>query len=70
MHIFPNPVTYAEFRYTSVANTYTFKKEMCDLQFQTNDFSIIWRINYKATVIGRNIHCDLIKQPGETVSAG
>ena len=36
-------------------------------------FSIIWRINYRlynATVIGSNIHCDLIKQPGETVSAG
>ena len=30
----------------------------------------IWRINHNATVIGSNIHCDLIKQPGETVSVG
>ena len=43
---------------------------MCDLQFHTNDFSIIWRINYNAPVIESNIYCDLIKQPGETVSAG
>ena len=49
---------------------YTFNKGMRDLQFHTNDFSIIWRINYNATVIGSNIHCDLMKQPGETVSAG
>ena len=47
-----------------------FNKGMRDLQFHTNDFIIIWRINYNATVIGSNIHCDLIKQPGETVSAG
>ena len=38
---------------------------MRDLQFHTNDFSIIWRINYNATVTGSNIHCDLIKQPRE-----
>ena len=43
---------------------------MCDLYFHTNDFSIIWRINYNSTVKGSNIHCDIIKQPGETVSAG
>ena len=43
---------------------------MRDLQFHTNDFCIIWRINYNATVIGINIRCHLIKQPGETVSAG
>ena len=43
---------------------------MHDLQFHTNDFSIIWKINYKAAIIGSNIHCDLMKQPGETVSAG
>ena len=43
---------------------------MCDSYFHTNDFSIIWRINYNPTVIGSKIHCDLTKQPGETVSAG
>ena len=63
-------IKYVEFRYTSLANTYTFKKGMRDLQFHTNDFNIIWRINYKATIIGSNIHSDLIKHPGETFSAG
>ena len=43
---------------------------MRDLQFHTNDYRIIWRINYNATVIGINIRCHLIKQRGETVSAG
>ena len=45
-------------------------KECVILQFHANDFSIIWRINHNATVIGSNIHCDLIKQCGETVSVG
>ena len=45
-------------------------RKMCDLQFHTNDFSIIWRINHNARVIGSNIHCDVIKQPGEAVSVG
>ena len=33
------------------------------------DFSIIWSINCNISVIGSNIQCDVIKQPGETVSA-
>ena len=45
-------------------------KEMRDLQFYANDFIIIWRINYNASVIGSDIHCDVIKQPGETVIVG
>ena len=49
----------------------TLNKGMCDLQLvHTNDFSIIWSINYNAIVIRSNSHCDLIKQSGETVSAG
>ena len=47
-----------------------FNKRKRDLQFYTNDFSIIWRINYIASVIGSNIQCDVIKQPGEIVSVG
>ena len=43
---------------------------MCDLQFHTNDFIIIWRINHNASVIGGNIHGDVIKQPGETLTVG
>ena len=61
---------YAEFRYTSFANTYTFNKRMHDFQFQTKDLSIIWSINYDASVIGSNIQCDVMKQPGETISLG
>ena len=34
------------------------------------NFSIIWNINYKASVIGSNIQYDVMKQPGETFSAG
>ena len=45
-------------------------KGMHDLQFHINDFSIIKRINYNATIIGSSIHCNLMKQPEETVSAG
>ena len=43
---------------------------MCDFQFQTKDLSIIWSINYNASVIGSNIQCDVMKQPGETISVG
>ena len=43
---------------------------MCDFQFHTNDFSIIWSINYNASVIESNIQCDVMKKPGEIVSAG
>ena len=32
--------------------------------------SIIWSINYNASVIESKIHCDVMKQPGEIVSAG
>ena len=42
---------------------------MRDFQFHTKGFSIIWSINYSASVIGSNIQCDVMKQPGETVSA-
>ena len=70
IHSSPSIISMRNSVYTCVANTYTFKKGMHDLQFHTNDFSIIWRINYKAAVIGSNIRCDLMKQPGETVSAG
>ena len=59
-----------EFRYTSIASMYIFNKRMCDLQFHTNDFSIIWRINYNASIIGSNIQCDVTKHPGEIVSVG
>ena len=48
---------------------YTFNKRMRDFQFHTKDFSIIWSINYNASMIGSNIKCDVMKQPGETVSA-
>ena len=61
---------YAEFRYTSVTNTCTFNKSMRDLQFHTNNFIIIWRINHNASIIGIITDCDVIKQPGETVSVG
>ena len=37
--------------HTTVANMYIFNKIVCDLQFHTNDFSIIWSINYNASVI-------------------
>ena len=47
-----------------------FNKRMRDFQFHTKDFSIIWSINYNASMIGSNIQCDVMKQPGETVSAG
>ena len=40
---------------------------MGDFQFHT---SIIWSINYNASIIESNIQCDVMKQPGETVSAG
>ena len=53
-----------EVSYTRVA------KRMRDFQFHTKDFSIIWSINYNASVIGSAIQCDVIKQPGETASAG
>ena len=49
---------------------YTFNKRMCDLQFHTIDFSIIRRINHNASIIGSNIQCDVIEQPGEIVSVG
>ena len=49
---------------------YMFNKRMHDFQFHTNDFSIIWSINYNASIIESNIQCDVMKQPGETVSAG
>ena len=42
-------------------------KRMRDFQFHT---SIIWSINYNASVIESNIHYDVMKQPGEIVSAG
>ena len=48
---------------------YTFNTGTCYSQFHTNDFRIIWRINCNASAIGSNTHCDVIKQPGETVSA-
>ena len=38
---------------------------MRDFHFHT---SIIWSINYNASIIESNIQCDVIKQPGETVS--
>ena len=41
---------------------------MRDLQFHTNNFIITWRINHNAIVTGSNIHCDVKRQPGETVS--
>ena len=47
-----------------------FNKRMCDLQFHTNDVNIIWRINHNASITGSNIHCDVKRQPGETVSVG
>ena len=40
---------------------------MGDFQFHA---SIIWSINYNASVIESNIQCDVMKQPGEIVSAG
>ena len=43
---------------------------MRGLQFHTNDFIIIWRINHNANVTGNNIHCNVKRQPGETVSVG
>ena len=49
---------------------YTFNKRMRDLQFHTNDFIIIWRVNHNASVIESNLHCDVIKQPGETIIIG
>ena len=49
---------------------YMFNKRMRDLQFHTNDFSIIWRINYNVSVIASNIQGEVIKQPGEIVSVG
>ena len=49
---------------------YTFNKRMRDLQFHTNGFGIIWRINYNASVIESKIQCDVIKQPGIIVSIG
>ena len=51
-------------------HTYTFNKRMCDLQFHTIDFCIIWSINYNASIIGSSIHCDVMKKPGETISPG
>ena len=48
---------------------YTLNKRMHGFQLHTNDFSIIWSINYSASIIGNNIQCDVMKQPGETVSA-
>ena len=45
-------------------------KRMRDFPFHTKYFSIIWSINYNASVIGSNIQYDVMKQPGETVSAG
>ena len=45
-------------------------KRMPDVQLHSNDFGIIWSINYIASVIGSDIQCDVIKQPGETLSAG
>ena len=41
----------------------TFNKRMRDFQFHT---SIIWSINYNASVTESNIQCDVMKQPGET----
>ena len=61
---------YAEFRYTSIANMYTFNKRMHDLQSHDNDFIIIWRSNHNASVTGSNIHCNVKGQPGEMVSVG
>ena len=43
---------------------------MRDFQFHTKHFSIIWSINYNASVMGSNIQCDVMKQNGETVSVG
>ena len=40
---------------------------MRDFQFHT---SIIWSINYNVSVVESNIHCDVMEQPGEIVSAG
>ena len=45
-------------------------KECVIFSFHTNDFSIVWSISYNASIIGSSIHCDVMKQPGETVSAG
>ena len=42
----------------------------CMIQFHTRDFSTIWSINYNASMIGSNIQCDVMKQPGETISLG
>ena len=49
---------------------YTFNKRMHDLQFHTNVFSIIRRVNYNPSVIESKIQCDLAKQPGKIVSIG
>ena len=66
----PSKISMQNSIYTSIANTYTFNERVRDLQFHTNDFSIIWRINHNATVIRSKIYCDAIKQPAETVSVG
>ena len=46
------------------------KELMCDFQFHTKDFSIIWSINYNAIVIESTIQRDVMKQSEKTVSAG
>ena len=46
---------------------YTFNKRMRDFQFHTKD---LLSINYNASMIGSNIQCDVMKQTGETISAG
>ena len=59
-----------EFHYTSIGNTYMFNKVMCDLPFHTKDFSIIWHNDSLLGSDQQNIrHCDIKKQPGETVIA-
>ena len=43
---------------------------MRDFQIHTNDFNIIWSVNYNVSVIENNIKGDVMKHHGETVSAG
>ena len=43
---------------------------MRDIQLYSNDFGTIWSIDNNASIVGSIFQCDVMKQPGETVSTG
>ena len=70
IHSSPSKISMQNFVIQSLLTRIRLIKECMIFRFTLNDFSIIWSISYNASITGSSIHCDVMKRPGETVSAG